>query len=51
VIILGLILALIGYLAGPAILLTIGVIVLVVGLIALAAGGFGHPVGGRRWWY
>jgi hypothetical protein len=50
VIVLGVILALIGFLVGPAILLTIGVIVLVVGLIFFALDMSGRPVGGRRWY-
>jgi hypothetical protein len=33
------------------ILFTIGIILIVVGLVLLALGQFGHPVGGRRFWY
>jgi Family of unknown function (DUF6131) len=29
----------------------IGLIVLIVGFVLLALGQFGHPVGGRRYWY
>lgn len=50
-IVLGLILLLVGYLVGPPILTTLGVIVLVVGLILALLGGTGHAVGGRRWYY
>ena len=47
-IILGLILLLIGFLAHIAIVWTIGIVVLVLGLIAVLLGSIGHPVGGRR---
>jgi hypothetical protein len=48
VIILGLILLIIGFVAKIAILWTIGIIVLVVGLILMLLGAVGHAVGGRR---
>jgi hypothetical protein len=48
VIILGLILLIIGFVAKIAILWTIGIIVLVVGLILVLLGAVGHAVGGRR---
>jgi hypothetical protein len=44
----GIILLIIGFLAGISILWTIGIIVLVIGLIALLLGATGHAVGGRR---
>lgn len=47
-IILGLILLLIGFLAKIAIVWTIGIAVLVVGLIFLLLGAVGRGVGGRR---
>ncbi|HEY5355715.1 MAG TPA: DUF6131 family protein [Streptosporangiaceae bacterium] len=47
-IILGIILLLIGFIAKIAILWTIGIIVLVVGLILLLLGTLGHAVGPRR---
>lgn len=50
-IVLGLILLLVGYLAGISILYTIGGILLVVGLVLWLLGGLGRPVGGRRYWY
>jgi hypothetical protein len=50
-IVIGLILLILGFVAKIAILWTIGIIVLVVGLALALAGGIGHPVGGRRWYY
>lgn len=50
-IVLGLILAVIGWLTGIGILTTLGVILLVIGLVLLLLGGVGRPVGGRRYWY
>lgn len=47
-IILGLILLIIGFLAKIAIVWTIGIIVLVVGLILALLGTIGRGVGGRR---
>ena len=44
----GIILLIIGFLAGISILWTIGIIVLVIGLIALLLGATGHAIGGRR---
>jgi fatty-acid desaturase len=51
VIIFGLILLLIGFVTGIAILWTIGVIVLVVGLALWLLGSMGHAIGGRRHYY
>jgi len=48
VIILGIVLLIIGFVAKIAILWTIGIIVLVVGLILALLGAVGHAVGGRR---
>lgn len=50
-IILGIILLIIGFIAKIAILWTIGIIVLVIGLILLVLGMLGHAVGGRRHYY
>jgi len=50
-IILGIILLIIGFIAKIAILWTIGIIVLVIGLILLLLGSIGHAVGGRRHYY
>jgi len=47
-IILGLILLLIGFLAKIAIVWTIGIVVLLVGLLFLLLGAVGRGVGGRR---
>jgi Flp pilus assembly protein protease CpaA len=51
VIIFGLILLLIGFVTGIAIVWTIGMIVLVVGLVLWLLGAMGHAVGGRRHYY
>jgi Flp pilus assembly protein protease CpaA len=51
VIILGLILLLIGFVTGIAIVWTIGMIVLIVGLVLWLLGAMGHAVGGRRHYY
>ena len=50
-IVLGIILLLIGWLANISILLTIGVILLVVGLVFMLLGATGRAVGGRKVWY
>jgi hypothetical protein len=50
-IILGIILLIIGFIAKIAILWTIGIIILVIGLILLLLGSIGHAVGGRRHYY
>ncbi|MEU9716418.1 DUF6131 family protein [Streptomyces sp. NPDC047976] len=47
-IILGLILLIVGYVAGIAILWTIGLILVLVGLVLWVLGAVGHAVGGRR---
>lgn len=47
-IILGIILLIIGFVAKIAIIWTIGIVVLVLGLIAILLGSIGHAVGGRR---
>ena len=49
--ILGLILLLIGVVAGIHILYIVGGILLLVGLVLLLLGTAGRPVGGRNWWY
>lgn len=51
VIVLGLILLIIGFVAGISILWTIGIIVLVIGVIFYILGAAGRPVGGRKVWY
>jgi hypothetical protein len=50
-IILGLILLVIGFVAKIAILWTIGIIVLVIGLVLLLLGSMGRAVGGRRHYF
>ena len=50
-IVLGIILLLIGWLAKISILTTIGIIVVVVGLVLLLLGSTGRAVGGRKYWY
>ncbi|MEU7551457.1 DUF6131 family protein [Streptomyces sp. NPDC044571] len=47
-IVLGIILLVVGYVAGIAILWTIGIILIVIGIILLILGSVGHKVGGRR---
>lgn len=50
-IILGIILLIVGFVAKIAILWTIGIIVVVVGLILLVLGMAGRAVGGRKHYY
>jgi fatty acid desaturase len=50
-IILGIILLIIGFVAGIAILWTIGIIVLIAGVILALLGMAGHAVGGRRHYF
>jgi hypothetical protein len=47
-IILGVVLLLIGLLAGVGILTTIGIILLIVGAVLYIAGAAGRPLAGRR---
>jgi Family of unknown function (DUF6131) len=51
VIILGLILLVIGFVAGISIIWTIGIIVVVIGAILALLGMAGHAVGGRRHYF
>jgi hypothetical protein len=51
VIVLGIILLVIGFVAKIAILWTIGIIVLVIGAILALLGFAGREVGGRRHWF
>ena len=50
-IILGVVLLIIGFITGIAIVWTIGTIVLVVGLVLWLLGALGHAVGGRRHYF
>jgi Family of unknown function (DUF6131) len=51
VIILGIILLIIGFIAKIAIVWTIGIIALVAGVILALLGTMGHAVGGRRHYF
>ena len=50
-IVLGIILLVIGFVAKIAILWTIGIILLVIGAILAIVGFAGREIGGRRHWY
>ena len=50
-IILGVILLIVGFVAAIPILWTIGIILVVVGAILLLLGATGRAVGGRKVWY
>ena len=50
-IILGVILLIIGFVTGIAILWTIGIIVVIIGVILALLGAVGHAVGGRRHYF
>lgn len=50
-IILGVILLIVGFIAKIAVLWTIGIIVLVIGLILLVLGMAGRTIGGRKHYY
>lgn len=50
-IILGIILLIIGFLAKIPIVWTIGIVVLVIGAVLTILGFLGREVGGRRHWY
>ena len=47
-IIIGIILLILGFLTGIAILWTLGIIALVIGLVLMLLGALGHAVGPRR---
>jgi hypothetical protein len=51
VIVLGVVLLLIGFIAKIAILWSIGIVVLVIGLILLILGAMGREVGGRKHYF
>ncbi len=50
-IIVGIVLMIIGFLAGIAILWSLGVIIVIVGLVLWLLGALGHAVGGRRHYF
>jgi hypothetical protein len=47
-IIIGIVLLAIGFIAAVPILWTIGIVVLLIGLVFLIFGSMGHAIGGRR---
>ena len=51
VIILGIILLIIGFIAKVSIIWTIGIVVIVIGAILAIAGFAGHAIGGRKHWF
>jgi hypothetical protein len=51
VIILGILLLVIGFVAGIAILWTLGIVVVIIGVILALLGMAGHAVGGRRHYF
>jgi hypothetical protein len=51
VIVLGIILLIIGFIAKIAILWTIGIVLIVIGAILAVLGVAGREIGGRRHWY
>ena len=50
-IILGVLLLIIGFVAGIAILWTIGIVVVIIGVVLALLGMAGHAVGGRRHYF
>lgn len=50
-IVLGVVLAVIGWIAAIPVLWTIGLALVVIGLILLAMGAAGRSIAGRRYWY
>ena len=50
-IILGVLLLIIGFVAGIAILWTLGIVVVVIGVVLALLGMAGHAVGGRRHYF
>ena len=50
-VILGIILLIVGFVAKIAILWTIGIVILVIGVILALLGMLGHAVGGRRHYF
>jgi hypothetical protein len=51
VIVLGIILAVIGYFTGLAILESIGGLLVLIGVVLWILGAVGRPVGGRKVWF
>lgn len=50
-ILLGVVLMIIGFIAAIPILWTVGIILAVIGLVLALMGGMGHAVGGRRHYF
>jgi hypothetical protein len=50
-IMLGIVLLIIGFITGIAILWTLGVLILIIGLVLWILGALGHAVGGRRHYF
>jgi Family of unknown function (DUF6131) len=50
-IVLGIVLLIVGFIAKIAILWTIGLVLLVIGLVLVVLGSMGRAVGGRRHYY
>ncbi len=50
-IVLGVVLLIIGFVAKVAIIWTLGIIAVVVGAVLALLGGTGRAIGGRRHWY
>jgi hypothetical protein len=50
-VILGILLLIVGFIAKIAILWTIGIVLLVIGLILVVLGSSGRAIGGRRHYY
>jgi uncharacterized membrane protein HdeD (DUF308 family) len=50
-IILGILLLIIGFIAAVHIIWILGIIVVVVGAVVAIAGGTGRAIGGRKHWY
>jgi hypothetical protein len=51
VIVLGVILAIIGYVTGIGILYTLGAILVLIGVVLWILGAVGRPVAGRKVWF
>ena len=47
----GIVLLIIGFLTGIAILWTLGILILIIGLVLWILGALGHAVGGRRHYF
>jgi hypothetical protein len=50
-IMLGIVLLIIGFITGIAILWTLGVLILIIGVVLWILGSLGHAVGGRRHYF